>query len=131
MSGPISITFDVYRDLQFDALVFYQFKVRSYVAGCWKSWKRNTTIYYGVDKTWARPTYSLASLIEPGATQIQVAVGAIDACPFFCGIYGTGACHSHGPLIDNVKVFAEPATAAYVVTNTNDSGAGQLADGDQ
>lgn len=126
VTGPISLTFDVYRDLKLDALVFYRFQVRSNVAGCWKPWKSNGTVYNGADKTWARSTYSLDSLIAPGATQIQVALGAVDMCSFWCGVYGTGTCHSHGPLFDNVKVSADLGASTSVVTNSNDSGAGSL-----
>jgi len=40
-----------------------------------------------------------------GAANVQFALGAIDACGFWCGIYGSGSCHSHAPLIDQVKFY--------------------------
>ncbi len=126
VSGPISLQFDVYRDLAQNALVFYRFGVRSLVGACWGPWRTNNIYYYGPSKSWFEATFAVSPLIDPGATEIQVAIGAVDACSFWCGIFGDGTCHSQGPLIDNVKVFAAPGSDILTVTNTNDSGAGSL-----
>ena len=44
-------------------------------------------------------------MIKPGSTHMQVAFAAVDMCLYWCGYYGTGACHSHAPLMDHVKVY--------------------------
>jgi hypothetical protein len=121
--GPIIMEFDVYRDLSYDALVFYEWAVRSYVGGAWQPWKASPNVYYGANKDWLRHVVHLTDLIAPGATQCQVAIGAVDLCPVWCGSQGTGACHSQSPLVDNVAVFVQGDT--LVVTNTG-HGAGSL-----
>ncbi len=124
VTGPISVSFDVYRGMPLDALVFYRVRVRSLVAGCWGRWRTNNTVYYSPNKLWFRHTLPLSPQIDVGATQIQVALAAVDECPVWCGTQGTGACHTHGPLFDNVQVTA--AAGGIIVTNTNNSGAGSL-----
>jgi hypothetical protein len=42
--------------------------------------------------------------VNRNADGFQVAVGAVDMCGIWCGSVGTGACHSHAPLIDEIKV---------------------------
>jgi hypothetical protein len=103
---PVLLSFDVYRDLPLDNLVFYAYHVRSLVSGVWTPWKTDNYVYYdsGKTKTWTTFTKDLRPLIATNATDIKVAIGAIDECPFWCGLYGTGACHSQSPLIDNVRV---------------------------
>ncbi len=122
--APVRLDFDVYTNMWLDNLVFYEFRVRSKVGGVWKRWRSNGTVYYKPEKEWRLHSTVITSLVEAGATAIQVAVGAVDMCESWCGIFGNGACHSHGPLIDNVRVIV--SHDAFVVTNTNDSGAGSL-----
>jgi hypothetical protein len=98
--------FDVYRDLQLDALVFYTWAVRSVdVSGCPSGWGGDGFIRYGGGKDWLRSTFSIGQYLEQGVTAISLAVGARDMCGFWCGVYGTGSCHSHAPLIDDVEVY--------------------------
>lgn len=123
VTGPLFLEFDVYRDLEQNALVFYKFNVRSRVAGCWKAWRSTGFVYFSASETWFRFENPLAALIDPGATDIEVAIGAVDMCGFWCGIYGNGQCHSQAPLIDNVRVVS---VLDLVVTNTANAGAGSL-----
>jgi len=44
------------------------------------------------------------------ATKMQVALGVWDMCPYWCGIVGTGQCHSTSPYFDNVRVFGVQGT---------------------
>ncbi|UCH85172.1 MAG: hypothetical protein JSW50_05650, partial [Candidatus Latescibacterota bacterium] len=37
-------------------------------------------------------------------SHFQIAIGMFDGCPYWCGIHGSGDCHSHGPLIDQVRL---------------------------
>ncbi|UCH84137.1 MAG: hypothetical protein JSW50_00155, partial [Candidatus Latescibacterota bacterium] len=46
----------------------------------------------------------MGPFIPGSATEMQVALGAWDLCDWWCGIYGSGSCHSHAPLIDQVRV---------------------------
>jgi parallel beta-helix repeat protein len=122
--GEVTLEFDVYRHLPLNALVFYRFSVRSLVAGCWGDWMDTGFVYHGDARDWLRMVEDLSDLIDAGATHIQVGIGAIDMCTAWCGLYGNGTCHTHAPLIDNVRVTA--FSGAYYVTNTNAAGAGSL-----
>ncbi len=98
------LQFSVYRDLPLDNLVFYIWHVRSIVGGCPQGWLDDNTVYYGDDLDWLEAVYAMGPYIDPGASHIQVAIGAWDMCGVWCGSVGTGSCHSHSPLIDNLTV---------------------------
>jgi hypothetical protein len=119
---PVILTFDVYEEYPLYTLVFRTYRVRSRVAGVWKPWRDGATLYINDDaKVWRTFSYNLRPLITAGATDIQVAVGAEDACPDFCGLFGTPECHSQGPLFDNVRVTrSNTATGANVVVQPVD-----------
>ncbi len=100
------LEFLTYRDLPLDNLQCYKYHIRTRgLDGCAGQWDDYASdFYYGGQKDWHRFTLNISSLIASGAVDVQVAVGAWDACRWYCGIYGTGACHSHAPLIDQVRV---------------------------
>jgi hypothetical protein len=98
------LQFSVYRDLPLDNLVFYIWHVRSIVNGCPQTWRDDNTVYFGDDLDWLEGVYSFGSYVEANASAVQIALGAWDMCGFWCGSVGSGACHSHSPLIDNVRV---------------------------
>jgi hypothetical protein len=101
-----NLEFDVYRDLPLDNLMFYQWHVRSIDAGgCPGLWRDRNFVYYGGNKDWIRSNFPVGDLIAPTAVSVQVALAVVDMCPFWCIIYGTGACHSHSPLFDNVELY--------------------------
>ncbi|MCK5406973.1 MAG: hypothetical protein KAJ37_05950, partial [Candidatus Krumholzibacteria bacterium] len=108
--NEVILSFDVYKDLPIEALVFFTWRVRSVVAGCPQQWRDRDYVYYGGHKFWLRFSEPIGDLIESGATDIQIALGVVDMFPFWDGIYGDGACHSHSPLFDNVEL-ARVATA--------------------
>jgi hypothetical protein len=120
------LSFDVYSDLPLDNTVVYDIHVRSFIDGCFTRWNSGA-LNYGDLKRWIRPSFELEDLIWPGATEIQVAIGVRDMCWYWCdpGI-GTGACHSHAPLIDNVTVTVPTGVDTFVVTNTDETGPGSL-----
>jgi hypothetical protein len=98
------LQYSVYRDLPLDNLVFYVWHVRSTVGGCPQSWLDANTVYYGDELDWLEDVQPIGSYIDPAATSIQIAIGAWDLCAFYCGTIGSGACHSHSPMIDNLSV---------------------------
>ncbi|HEX5131333.1 MAG TPA: hypothetical protein VFX92_02470, partial [Candidatus Krumholzibacteria bacterium] len=98
--------FDVMRDLPLDNLIFFVWHIRSRVDGaCPGQWQDFNFVYYGTQRDWERVQFPVGTLLEPGATEIQLAFGVIDRCPWWCGSYGTGACHSNGPLFDNPRLL--------------------------
>ncbi|UCH83704.1 MAG: T9SS type A sorting domain-containing protein [Candidatus Latescibacterota bacterium] len=100
------IEFLTYRDLPLDNLVFYIWEVRSRDAsGCSTPWDSDFYVYFGDQKDWFPELFQIGSFIAGDAAEIQIALGAIDMCPAWCGVYGSGACHSHAPIIDQVKFY--------------------------
>ncbi|UCG51965.1 MAG: T9SS type A sorting domain-containing protein [Candidatus Latescibacterota bacterium] len=98
------IELDVYRDNPLDCYLFWRWGVRSILPNGCAVWKDNSFPYYGDQKEWQRYRLSFANLVEPGAVQIQIALGVIDMCHAWC-IYGPpNDYHAHGPLFDNVRV---------------------------
>ncbi len=95
----------VYRDLPLDNLQFYTWSVRSWsqpTVGplCPGTWRDFNFVYYGGARDWLRRPFDVGALIAADADAVQLAVGAVDMCRVWCNIYGTGACHSHAPLLD-------------------------------
>jgi hypothetical protein len=101
------IRFDIYRDLQWDALVLAAVYVRSIDAnGCPGVWRYyDYPLRYGGGKDWYRWRVPIDQYIDPGATHIQIALGVRDMCGVWCGVFGTGSCHSHAPLFDDCEVY--------------------------
>ncbi len=119
----VILSFDVYVDLPRDPLVLYKWHVRFMVDDSPTAWDDWNFLYYGDQKEWYRRSEDISSLIPPGATQVQVAIGVFD----FAGVGPTGYsgnCHTTAPLVDNVTLST--FTQSFVVTNTNDSGDGSL-----
>ena len=103
--SQVCFRFDVYVDLPLNPLIFYVFHVRSRIGGCWGSWRDFSFVYGntpGVARVWYTSTFDVGSLIEPSATDIQLALGVVDMCPFFGFLFGDCTCHGHSPLLDNV-----------------------------
>jgi hypothetical protein len=99
------LQFDVYRDLSRVNRMYYIWHVRSVVAGCPGLWKDANYVYYGDQKDWltgAAAAYDASPYIVGAATDLNIAVGAIDMCPYWCSPATPGSCHTHSPLIDNV-----------------------------
>ena len=121
-SGPTTygtvLQFDVYSELPLDNLVFYRWRVRERLTGstCWGAWKTDNFVYYSADPIWRRKQGSLTPHLSLPATisQIQVALGVVDMLPAWGGLHGSGTCHSHAPLIDNVEVHRTFLGRSYV-----------------
>ncbi len=123
--GGIILEFDVYRDLPLDNLVFYRRRARFLVDGNPTPWSESA-FYHDPDKiAWHRQSDDFTNTYVPGATHIQIAIGCTDACFAWCGLFGSGNCHSHAPLIDNVRLL-RTVVAPFTVINSNDSGPGSL-----
>lgn len=116
------LEFDVYRDLPKAVGVFYQWKVRTRVnGGCPGNWSNSAWIYFGDYQAWYRHVGDMTAYIDPGDTEIQIALGVYDCgdpmgaqCP--SGV--TGGCHSHAPLIDNVQVLTTTTGTQTGVSDT-------------
>jgi hypothetical protein len=103
----VELQFNVYRDLPSDPLIRYIWHVRSFVGGCPLGWESDGFVNRGSDTSvdWLPSVNPMGDKIAPGATDIQVAIGTIDMCPFWCGTVGSGNCHSNAPMFDNVEVI--------------------------
>jgi len=101
------IQFLTYRDLPLDNLQFYVWSVRTRdttTGGCPTTWRDNNNVYYGDNKDWLRQSLEIGPYMASSLTDVQIALGAVDMCGVWCGSVGTGACHSHAPLIDQARV---------------------------
>jgi hypothetical protein len=101
------LRYTVYRDLPLDNLIFHVWHVRTIdTAGCPGAWQDRNFVYYGDFKDWALTENLIGSKINVNTgASIQIAVGVLDMCPFWCGDIGSGTCHSPAPYIDQVKVL--------------------------
>ena len=104
------LEFLVYRDMPLENLLFYGFNVRTRdtATGKCNAWFFNGIPYYGEGKDWYRFIFDISFELSFPATDIQVAIEVVDMCPQWCGVVGAGSCHSHAPLIDQVKVMRVP-----------------------
>jgi hypothetical protein len=98
-----------YRDLPLDNLQFYVWHVRSWtqpVVGplCPGTWRDDNFVYYGGQKDWIDRPFQVGARTDPNADAVQVAIGSVDMCGVWCNVYGTGACHSHAPLIATLRL---------------------------
>jgi uncharacterized repeat protein (TIGR01451 family) len=103
------LSFDVYHDLPTDNVVYYFWKVRYKITGCWSRWLDDgpTALYNGDEDKWVTRNFDIGHLCPvplSSATDVQVALGVKDMCRQWCGTVGTGLCHSFAPLFDNVVV---------------------------
>ena len=106
--------FDIYGDAPQDNLVAYNFIVRSWIGGCPGRWSNFSSFEFAASKLWIHKTLSVGSLLSNGTEEIQVGVMVVDTCPFWCNIFGSGDCHSHGPLFDDFKVSRILVTATGI-----------------
>ena len=102
----INLQFTVYRDMTLDGLVFYIWDVASINGvGCQAAWRSRGFVYFGAQKDYLINTFPVGDLIPASAVSMRVRFGVIDQCGVWCGVFGTGACHSHAPLLDKVRVY--------------------------
>ncbi len=103
--ASVKLRYSAYRDLPMDNLQFYCERVRSWVGGCPTIWGPYPMyLKFGDFKDWHRESTEIGHLIHPSADSIQIAIRVFDNYPEWGGVYGTGDCHSHAPLIDNISV---------------------------
>jgi len=101
----VQLQFSIYRDMPLDNLVFYTWHVRTVVAGCPSSWINQNFVHYGGQKDWFRHTQAVGGFLNlAGGSDMNVSIGIVDMCGVWCGVFGSGACHSHAPLLDSVRV---------------------------
>ena len=97
------LSYSVYLDNPVENLVFHTWKVRNMEDGCQGRWLSEPLVrYYGDDGLWYRFEHDISSLIT--SDTIQVAVGIVDMCSAWYGIYGDCEEHTPAPYFDNVKV---------------------------
>jgi hypothetical protein len=95
----------VYHDLPIDNLVFYTFGAAGINAGgCLGVFRDRNFVYYGDTKNFVQIVWPIGDFVV-GGPKFRVRLGAIDMCGVWCGVNGTGNCHSHAPLLDNVRLY--------------------------
>jgi hypothetical protein len=103
--GGAYYRFTVYRDLPVANLVFYVWHVRNIDAGgCPGQWQDRNFVYYGPDMDYIYTTQDVSDLIG-GDPQVQLAVGCVDMCDVWYGVYGNCAAHTPSPWFDNIRLY--------------------------
>ena len=106
--NSVLLEFCVYEDLPLDNLVFYNWRVRTSTNGsCWTPWCTDNFVYFGDSKRWVDRSFDISDCIPPGTQFIQVAIGVSDQCQAWCGLFGSGSCHTHAPMFDEVAVVRQ------------------------
>ncbi len=102
----VNLQFAVYRDLDLNDLIFYVWGVRSIHAnGCAGPWSDRGFVYFGSQKDWFTQPFAFGDLLDFESPSIQVALGVVDQCGVWCGVFAGAICRSHAPLFDDVKVY--------------------------
>ncbi|MBP2681230.1 MAG: Por secretion system C-terminal sorting protein, partial [Candidatus Krumholzibacteriota bacterium] len=76
--------------------------------GCPSPWGNDDSVHDGdanPSPNWLREGFSVGSFVSAAADDIQIALGVVDLCGVWCGVFGSGACHSHSPLFDQVRLL--------------------------
>ncbi len=122
-AGGLTFAFDVYRHEQlipnYSAGIFYFWDIRSTAGGDigLAPWKDRNFVYYG-GPAWTRSVYEVGDLLVPGATQVQVRLGACQINTWFCYGCGNGV-SSPAPYFDNVNIKSYRGTGPRIlVTDT-------------
>jgi len=101
----VDLQVTVYFDMPIDNLVFYTFGAAGINAGgCLGVFRDRNFVYYGDAKNFGQTIFPIGDFVV-GGPKFRVRLGAVDMCGVWCGINGTGNCHSHAPLLDNVRVY--------------------------
>jgi predicted outer membrane repeat protein len=120
-ASGVMLEYDVYGDMQLsDRILSKRGRVRSKVAGCWGSWSEQVLSLFS-EKQWYRFREDITDLIDPGADTIQVSLGCMSTCPYFCEP-GEITCQSHGPLFDNIRVVRFRPPVCQVTPTSLDFG---------
>ncbi len=104
MSG-YTLSYSVYLDNPVENLVFHTWKVRNMDtdSSCPGQWLSEPLVrYHGDDGLYYRFEHDISSFVTSDV--IQVAVGVVDMCSVWYGIYGDCEDHTPAPWFDNVKV---------------------------
>lgn len=112
-SSRLIVSADVYLDLPLEQVVFFQAAISAGSGedpNCYVRTADNN-LYFGEETQWRHYaldfTYTLHQIMGDGVGDtggIVVDIGVVDACPFFCNIYGDGQHHHGTPYIDNITV---------------------------
>jgi hypothetical protein len=102
--GGLVLRFTVYRDIPLSNLVFYQWHVRSIVAGCPGQWKDRNFVYYGPDMDYIYGGETISDLIGSN-DPVQIGMGCVDMCDVWYLVNGNCAAHTPSPWIDNVRLY--------------------------
>ncbi len=101
--GGCMLTYSVYLDNPAENLVFHTWKVRNMNDGCPGPWLSDPLVrYYGEGGLYYWFEHDISDYVT--SDLIQVAVGVVDMCSVWYGIYGDCAEHTPAPWFDNVKV---------------------------
>jgi len=102
--GGVHLAYDAYVDLPLNNLVFRTWQMRNIEDGCPGLWQTSSFwIPYEPSRRWITDTEDISYLVT--SDTIQVALGVVDMCSDWYGIYGYCADHTPAPWYDDVRVL--------------------------
>ncbi len=102
--GGVHLTYDVYVDLPLNNLVFRTWRMRNIDSGCPGLWQTSSLwIPYEPSRRWITDTEDISYLIT--SDTIQVALGVVDMCSEWYGIFGDCNSHTPAPWYDDVRIL--------------------------
>ena len=104
--GGVLLRYAVYVDLPLQNLVFRFYRVRNIVGGCPSVWKTpDIYVPYEPSKIWYQDQEDISSLVTSPDDPLQVALGVVDMCNTWYGVYGDCEEHTQSPWYDNVRII--------------------------
>jgi len=101
--GGYKLIYQVYLDNPVENLVFHTWKGRSIVDGCPQQWQSEPLVmYYSENGLYYWLEHDISGMVESDA--FQVALGVVDMCYLWYGIYGDCEEHTSAPWFDNVRI---------------------------
>ncbi len=102
--GGVQLVYDAYVDLPLNNLVFRVWEMRNIEDGCPGLWQTDSFWFpYEPSRRWITDTEELSFLIT--SDTIQVALGVVDMCSEWYGVYGDCASHTPTPWYDDVRIL--------------------------
>ena len=101
--GGVLLRYNAYVDLPINNLVFRTWKMRNIENGCPSLWQTTSQwLPYEPGRVWYSDSEDLSFFIT--SDTIQVALGVVDMCSEWYGLYGDCEEHTPAPWYDNVRI---------------------------
>ncbi len=102
----VLLRYAAYVDLPRENLVFRTYRVRNIEDGCPGIWQSPGYVFPDEPlKVWYQESINISDMVTSADAPLQVALGVIDMCSLWYGVYGDCSVHTRAPWYDNVRVY--------------------------